>query len=325
MEYMKNIIITIAVLLVAGIGAYAWYMYSSSGVSVTTDQPDPSSQPTDEVGDVGEDNDMEADTNDTSAEDVTPRTTPEPGESVIGTSAGGRDIVAHSFGDGERTVLFVGGVHGGYAFNTTLLAYELIDYLAADSARVPENLTVTVIPALNPDGLVRAGAGNSRFTAAAITNNNETRTRSRFNDNNVDINRNFDCEWQREAQWQNQTVNAGNAPFSEPEAAAIQGFTQAYLPDAVIAWYAAAGEVFPASCGDENPTAATMALLNTYANATPYTAANEFTYYPITGDMMDWLAKNEIPAISVLLSDRQSIEWEANRAGIIAVLNHLSR
>ena len=321
---MKNIIIILVVILGAGLGAYAWYMYTSSTATVVEPEPVVDTEVVDNDHEVSGDPD-EAETDTEQPPEPAVRTTPEAGETIIGTSAGGHDIVAHTFGSGEQTVLFVGGVHGGYAFNTTLLAYELIEYLATDERRVPADMTVTVIPALNPDGLVRAGASAERFTATAITNDTTVRTRSRFNDNNVDINRNFDCQWQASGQWQDQTVNAGSAPFSEPEAQAIQGFVQAYLPVAVITWYAAAGEVFPAACGNDNPSAATLALRDAYANATPYTAAAEFTYYPITGDMMDWLAANDIPAISVLLSDRESTEWEANRAGVTAVLEQLSQ
>jgi hypothetical protein len=37
--------------------------------------------------------------------------------------------------------------------------------------------------------------------------------------------------------------------------------------------------------------------------------------------MVNWMAQEGIPAISVLLTDRQNTEWEKNRAGIEAVLN----
>ncbi len=42
----------------------------------------------------------------------------------------------------------------------------------------------------------------------------------RFNANDVDLSRNFDCNWQASALWQNKKVSGGNAVFSEPESVA---------------------------------------------------------------------------------------------------------
>src|SRR3989344_3845656 len=48
----------------------------------------------------------------------------------IGTSTQGRAIMAYHFGEGGTELLFVGGIHGGYSWDTALVAYELMDYLA---------------------------------------------------------------------------------------------------------------------------------------------------------------------------------------------------
>ncbi|MDP6585347.1 MAG: hypothetical protein QF535_11860, partial [Anaerolineales bacterium] len=56
--------------------------------------------------------------------------------SVIGKSVEGRLIEAHTFSPAEayasagRSVhlLFVGGIHGGYEWNSVLLSYKFIDY-----------------------------------------------------------------------------------------------------------------------------------------------------------------------------------------------------
>src|SRR5690606_3063691 len=47
----------------------------------------------------------------------------------IGYSTQGRAINAYTFGHGSQQLLFVGGVHGGYEWNSVLLAYEFIDYI----------------------------------------------------------------------------------------------------------------------------------------------------------------------------------------------------
>ena len=315
---MKNTLIIIGVVAVAGIGAYIWYQSTSVTEVIPDEGPEQIINEEVVTEPVVEESDNDQ------ATEVEPTATPSrPGEEVIGRSAGGRDIKAYNFGTGPDTVLFVGGIHGGYAFNTSLLAYELIDYLESNPTLIPETITVSVVPILNPDGIERATGNSGRFTAAAVTTNDNVRVASRFNANEVDLNRNFDCQWQREGTWQDRTVSGGNAAFSEPEAQAIQGFVQTHRPVAVVAWYAAAGEVFASACGSDAVLPQTTALSELYATASGYTAQPTFEYYTITGDMMDWLARNQIPAISVLLSDRENTEWSRNRPAIEALLNEL--
>src|SRR3989344_7065278 len=52
---------------------------------------------------------------------------------VIGISVEGREIESYSYlpygGTGEKHLVFVGGIHGGYEWNSVLLSYEFMDYL----------------------------------------------------------------------------------------------------------------------------------------------------------------------------------------------------
>ncbi|NBD73475.1 hypothetical protein GVX82_00325 [Patescibacteria group bacterium] len=240
----------------------------------------------------------------------------------IGTSAGGNDLVAYHFGEGDRELLFVGGIHGGYSWNTALLGFELVDYFSEDAARVPEGVTVTVIPVLNPDGLATLVGEPGRFAASDIPEDADT-VPGRFNDNGVDLNRNFDCEWESTGTWQDREVDGGSAPFSEPEAAAVRDYVGANEPAAVVVYYSAAGGVFASNCRN-GVLPETTELVSAYADASGYQAYESFDFYEITGDMVNWLAKEDIPAISVLLSDHQTLEWQENRAGVEAVLEYVA-
>jgi hypothetical protein len=164
----------------------------------------------------------------------------------------------------------------------------------------------------------------STFTAADVSGTATIRTESRFNNNTVDLNRNFDCEWKTTGTWQNKTVSGGDSPFSEPETKALRDYVTKYEPSAVIAWYSAAGGVYASRCGDTT-LPATLTLMNRFASAASYTAYEEFNYYEITGDMVNWFAKEEIPAISVLLTTHETTELAKNKAGITAVLEGLKR
>src|SRR3989442_705862 len=54
-----------------------------------------------------------------------------PKHAVLGTSVEGRAIDAYTYGNGTTRLLFVGGMHGGYEWNSVLLAYAFMDYLDA--------------------------------------------------------------------------------------------------------------------------------------------------------------------------------------------------
>jgi len=258
--------------------------------------------------------------------EVTP--TPEPPTpkddeptSVIGSSIEERDITAYHFGSGDTEVLFVGGIHGGYSWNTALVAYELISYLEKNPTAIPATVRVTVIPALNPDGLFKVTRKMGSFTRADVTMTGNDTIPARFNARTVDLNRNFDCDWRTSGTWQSRQVSGGSATFSEPESQALRDYVTESKPSAVVVWYSAAGGVYASNCYN-GVLPETTTLTNLYAKASGYPAYEEFNYYEITGDAVNWLAKSGIPAISVLLTSHTDTEWEKNRKGIEAILSH---
>jgi hypothetical protein len=307
---MKNIIISIVVIGLLGIGAY--YFINKSQKEET---------PIDVTN--GLDNGQATTTPDTA----------EGTEVIIGKSVEGRDITAYNFFSASSTdhdgrdsaedtkILFVGGIHAGYSSNTVLVAYELMDYLRANANVIPENVEVTVIPTLNPDGQNKIIGTAERFAEADIPTSLDTRISGRFNANNVDLNRNFDCDWQAEGTWQSKTVSGGSEAFSEPESVALRDYVKTHNPNAVVVWYSASGGVFSSSCHN-GVLPETDELTTIYADASGYKAYKSFDFYSITGDMVNWLAKEKIPAISVLLTTHEDTEWSKNKAGIEALLSH---
>lgn len=244
----------------------------------------------------------------------------EPRRAVIGTSVEGRPIEAYAYGHGETHLAFVGGIHGGYEWNSVLLAYQFIDYLTANPAVIPENLTVTVIPSANPDGVYKVIGKEGRFTGADVPAKVATDP-GRFNADLVDLNRNFDCNWKPTSTWQNKTVSAGTEAFSEPEARAIRDFVLADKPTAVIFWHSQSGTVYASQC-KAGILPETLTIMTAYAKAAGYKTDKSFDSYAITGDAEGWLASINIPAITVELTTHNTIEWEKNLAGIKALFDY---
>ncbi len=267
-----------------------------------------------------------------------PKTSREPIESetakkerkVIGKSVEGREIEAYTYlprgkagGKGETHLMFVGGIHGGYEWNSILLAYTFIDYLETNPEVIPDNLFVTVIPSANPDGLYAVIQEEGRFTVADVPESGSTGL-GRFNAHDVDLNRNFDCKWQPESTWRENVVSAGSSPFSEPETQAIRDFVLEHDPDVVVFWHSQANAVYPAECGgDILPE--TRDIMQAYARAANYQALESFDAYEVTGAADGWFASIGIPALTVELKTHEKIEWEQNLAGINALFEYYAK
>ncbi len=304
---MKKVIIWAVVIIIIGLGIYLFTKDSSDTVNNT------------------QKNNQEETVKNTGEEQKPVETAPvDKTKTVIGKSVGGEDIIAYHFGEGEKEIVLVGGAHGGYSWNASLVAFEMMEYFKKSTTTIPANVKVSVIPVLNPDGLKKAVGTAGEFTAKDVTSDSEVLKASRFNGNNVDLNRNFDCDWQENAKWQAKTVSGGTEAFSEPETLAIKNYVEKNKPVAVIAWYSAAGGVFASNC-HKGVSTETNDLVKKYAQASGYKAYQDFDFYETTGDMTNWLAKIEVPAISILLTNHTSTEFSKNKAGVEAVLKYYAK
>lgn len=301
---MKNIIITLLIILAISLGLYFLILNSPS---------------------IEEDNQEEATTtpNQFSQNEPIVQTEIDKTKTIIGKSVEGRDIVVYHYGELESgsEILFIGGIHGGYAWNTSLLAFEVMDYLKDNPQIIPTNFKISVLPVLNPDGLFVAIGTSTRFTLTDIPTSQTTLNSGRFNANEVDLNRNFDCNWQTTGKWQNKTVSGGKTVFSEPESLVIKNYINSKKPQAVIVWYSAGGGVYSSACHN-GILPETKELTKIYAQASGYTSHEEFDSYEITGDMVNWLAKENIPAISVLLTNHIDTDLIKNLEGLKALFKY---
>jgi len=299
---MKKTIIAVVVIVLVGIGLYYFFGRGSSSTVDNTPLPVPN----------------------TSGQSTSTPSGTTAEKTVIGKSVQGRDITAYHYGSGTKELLFIGDIHGGYEWNTALVAYELVDYLKAHPEAIPKSVAVTVIPVMNPDGLNKVVDATTRFTASDVSQSSAARIAGRYNANKVDLSRNFDCSWQSSGVWQTTPVSGGTSAFSEPESKAIRDYVNAHNPVAIVAWYSAAGGVFSSSCGN-GILPETTKINSLYATASGYPKYDSFDFYTLTGDMVDWFAKQNIPAVSVLLSTHSDVEWSQNLAGVKALLQYYGK
>ena len=157
---------------------------------------------------------------------------------TLGKTVRGRDITAIIYGTGARRVVVLGGIHGDEQ-HTTVLARSLAVNINQET--LPPNLTLIIVPDVNPDGLMLS---------------------TRVNANGVDINRNFPSKtWRPE--YTEQRHYPGTKPSSEPETRAVLSLLEQYPPHLVVTLHAALGCVN----WDGQPGAApaqTLASINGY-------------------------------------------------------------
>ena len=274
----------------------------------------------------------------------------------IGTSVEGRSIDSYTFTKGAtapaavpaspvaqssvptpKHLTIVGGIHGGYEWNSVILAYQFIDYFTAHPEAIPANTTITIIPSANPDGVYKIIGKTGRFGISDIPAGGASASAGsatgvgRFNAHDVDLNRNFDCKWKPESTWRTKKVSAGTSAFSEPEAQAIRDFARSTQDvgfstglNTFIFLHSQSNAVYASECTN-GILPVTRDIMNAYSKASGYKAVDVFDSYEVTGDAEGWLASIGIPAITVELSTHQAVEWEKNLSGVKSVLEYYSK
>jgi hypothetical protein len=211
----------------------------------------------------------------------------------IGRSVEGRPINAIRVGMGSRMVVVAGAIHGSEG-NTTVLVEEMAVRLVDDAESLPRDVSLFLVPGLNPDGLAK---------------------RSRYNARGVDLNRNWDTSnWRSDeaASPDGARGTGGSFPFSEPETAAFSSWLlslrdQSTSRLAVILYHSACppkGLVQPGYriTGGQQETDPNAAKLGNYwANRLGCDYTPTWPEYSITGEAIHWCAENEITCIDIEL------------------------
>jgi hypothetical protein len=227
------------------------------------------------------------------------------GPFFIGFSVVGRPIEIYQFGSGPIQRMIVGGIHGGNEWNTTALTRELVDYIGGHPYIIPDDITLYIVPLINPDGEARAHGVDGRV-----------------NEHGVDLNRNWDYKWQadwsRNGCWIYRPVTAGEFAGSEPETAALMNFIQNHEIDALISYHSAALGIFPAGIP---PVKRSVKLAEAVAAVSPYPYPPLDTGCQFTGNMVDWASTLGIAALDIELSDHTHTDFDINLQILKVFLN----
>lgn len=213
----------------------------------------------------------------------------------IGQSVQGRPIMAHRFGNGPNTVLYVGGMHGN-EYSSVILMERWLEELDRHPKRIPNDKTIIVIPESCPDCVA---------------------ARSRLNASNVDLNRNFPTDdWQPEVYIPGPThlpEGGGTEALSEPESAALTALVRRERPVLTLTYHAVADIVISNDAGRSAEWGREYARLSGYDFSTTNDIENVFNYQA-TGAFEDWIHDEfNLPALLIELSTMASDEMQNNR------------
>ncbi len=245
---------------------------------------------------------------------------------IIGTSVEGRLISAKRIGNGPDAVVLIGGIHGGYEWNTVVLSEMLYDHFLAKPELIPESLSLYIIEVMNPDGLHRI-IGDNRLRDFDFSN--APTGRGRVNARGVDLNRNWDNNWKEDAYWGRFEVSGGDKPFSEPETRAIRDFLTELHPEVAIFYHSAADGIYYGGSRDGNTQGREIA--QAYSEGSGYRVAGgsrspgtaPLVNYRVTGGASGYLYGKGINSMAVELKNHQDADFDENLKGLLSLFDLL--
>ncbi len=228
-----------------------------------------------------------------------------PRPTIVGYSVSGRPLEVYTFGQGEKQLMIVAGIHGGYEWNTITLADELIIYINEHPEIIPSDAKLFILRNMNPDGDARAHTIDGRV-----------------NNHGVDLNRNFpenwQAEWDRDGCWDYTTTTGGTAPGSEPETRAVINFLSTHKVFALFSYHSAALGIFPGGePWDENSIEFAKAL----AKATKYPFPPIDTGCVYTGTLADYAVSLDADAVDMELRNHRDTDFSQNLKALKVLLN----
>ncbi len=235
-----------------------------------------------------------------------------------GKSVMGKELFTLCIGDGKRNIIYVGGTHG-LEWITTLVLLKFLEELSKkseengkisgyDASGILKNIRLTVIPALNPDGIDIAIKGIS----ACEDYKEKIYDISKFdfsgwsaNVNGVDLNHNFNADWYtlRDFEAKNGIVKpsprrfGGCYPESEPETRAVVKLLRNVSFSRLYSFHSQGEEIFYEY--KNNTPENSLYIAKALSGVSGYTLVKNEGHYS-SGGLKDWFIEEfKKPAFTI--------------------------
>lgn len=180
---------------------------------------------------------------------------------IIGKSEYGRNIYAIKLGKGEANV-FINGSHHAREWITTILNMYMIEQYASyynnnisigeyNVKEILNNTSIWFVPMVNPDGVTLQQFGVKYFPEPIhdklikMNGGNKNFTRWKANANGVDLNRQYDANWENirsNPGYPKWSHYKGEAPVATTETKTIVKFTYEINPEIAVSYHST-GEI----------------------------------------------------------------------------------
>ncbi len=185
----------------------------------------------------------------------------------VGESVAKKQLFCIKIGDGRHKVFYNGAHHGAEWITSALLMKFVEEYLESyvggknifgvSAKYLFENVTLYVMPMVNPDGVDISINGARGYTADfprlfKQNGNSSDFSKWQANFNGVDLNHNYDALWELSRKGEREhnifgagpTRWAGSKPFSEPETQAVKALTEKEDFKTVMAFHSQGQEIY---------------------------------------------------------------------------------
>jgi len=206
---------------------------------------------------------------------------------VIGYSVEGRDLLLIRLGRGDKKAVLAGAHHAREYITSTFLMETVDEYAQAyygsgdfggyDVRSLLDELTVYVVPMVNPDGvnLVQNGieAVQDPQRVAGMRQMQSGYDEWKANINGVDLNRQYPCHWEEKesnTDVPSSEMYKGEAPATEPEVQAMMALCEANEFVLAASFHTKGEVIYWADSGTEQAIAADAAIAQTLADVTGY-------------------------------------------------------
>jgi len=205
----------------------------------------------------------------------------------IGQSVEGRELLLIRLGTGPKKLLLLGAHHAREYITSTFLMETADEYARAaatggaygeyDLAALLEEVTVYIVPMVNPDGvnLVQNGleAVKNPEKVKAMRMLKKSYSECKANINGVDLNRKYPCHWEEKksnTDVPSSEMYKGTAPATEPEVQAVMALCNSTEFELAASFHTKGEVIYWADSGTEEVIAADDSIAQSLADVTGY-------------------------------------------------------
>ena len=228
---------------------------------------------------------------------------------IIGKSHLKEDIYAINkiFDKKLKWAIISGGIHAREHLTCDLICL----FLKKIKNIKKSNYNISFIPLINPDGADLCLNGIKNINKKnikkilKINNNNYDFSLFKANARGVDLNNNFDANFEKKYSSKNSPASQGyygKKPFSEPEAKALKKWTEKLSPFLTLSYHLKGEEIYFDFFQDEQQLKRDFEIAKVFADSTGYKIKS--TQEISSGGYKDWcVQKLKIPALTIEVGD----------------------